>query len=148
MSFKLNKAFAFVFCIVAVDQITKYLALEFLSPDKTLKLLPFLNLVYVENKGTAFGFFKFLGPWFFIAVIVLALSFLIYMYIKDKANQWIYLLIIAGAIGNLIDRVFYGFVIDFIDFHIGSAHWPAFNVADSAISIGIVFFIYKTVKKS
>lgn len=130
-----------------LDQFTKYLALKFLSPNKTIKVLPFLNLVYVENIGSAFGMFKFLGSGFFIVITLFVTGLLIYLLFKDGKNWYVYSLIIAGALGNITDRIIYGYVIDFIDLHVGGLHWPAFNVADSAISIGIVLFLYKSFKK-
>ncbi|MGB9935463.1 signal peptidase II [Thermodesulfovibrio yellowstonii] len=147
MSLKLYKTSISIFLILLIDQITKYLAIKFLSPDRIIKLLPFLNLVYVENTGTAFGMFKFLGSGFFIIIALVVTGFLVYMYFKDTQNWFIYSLIIAGALGNIIDRLIYGYVIDFIDLHLKNLHWPAFNVADSAISIGIVLFVYKNLKK-
>jgi len=147
MSLKLYKTSISIFLILLIDQITKYLAIKFLSPDGMIKLLPFLNLVYVENTGTAFGMFKFLGSGFFIIVALVVTGFLFYMYFKDTKNWFIYSLIIAGALGNIIDRLIYGYVIDFIDLHLKNLHWPAFNVADSAISIGMILFLYKNFKK-
>jgi len=83
----------------------------------------------------------------FYFVAVLATLFLVYLYLKDSKNWFVYSLIIAGALGNIIDRLIYGYVIDFVDLHIGTVHWPAFNIADTAISIGIVLFLYKNFKK-
>ncbi|MGC9044847.1 MAG: signal peptidase II [Thermodesulfovibrio sp.] len=147
MSLKIHKALILIFLVVFFDQLTKYLAIKFLAPRGVIKLLPFFNLVYVENTGTAFGMFKFLGAGFFIVIALFAIVFLIYMYFKDSQNWLIYSLIIAGASGNILDRIIYGYVIDFIDLHLKNLHWPAFNVADSAISIGIVLFLYKSLKK-
>ncbi len=144
---KKSKIFSLIALIFLLDQLTKYLALKFLSPYSVIELLPFLNLVYVENTGIAFGMFKFLGSGFFIFIALIATGFLLYLLFKDPQNWLIYSLITAGALGNITDRVIYGFVIDFIDLHAGGIHWPAFNVADSAISIGIVLFLYKSFKK-
>jgi len=149
MSSRLNKkkVFLFVLFVLLLDQLTKFLAIKFLYPDRMIKILPFLNLVYVENKGSAFGMFKFLGSEFFIILSIIAVIVLIFMCFKDYQNWFIYSLIISGAIGNATDRLIYGYVIDFIDLHVGSFHWPAFNVADTAISIGIVLFLYKSLRK-
>lgn len=147
MFLRIHKPLILIFLVLFLDQLTKYFAVKFLAPEGIIKLLPFLNLVYVENTGTAFGMFKFLGAGFFIVVALCATLFLIYMYFKDPQNWLIYSLIIAGAVGNIIDRLIYGHVIDFIDLHLKNLHWPAFNMADSAISIGIVLFLYKTLKK-
>ncbi len=147
MSLNLCKTLILIFLILFIDQTTKYFAIKFLAHDGVIKLLPFLNLVYVENTGSAFGMFKFLGSGFFIFIALVTIGILVYMYFKDSKNWLVYSLIISGALGNIIDRLIYGYVIDFIDLHIGSFHWPAFNVADSAISIGIVLFLYKILKK-
>lgn len=147
MSLKIRKTLLLIVFVVFLDQLTKYLAVKFLSPLGVVKLLPFLNLVYVENTGTAFGMFKFLGAEFFVLIALTATVFLVYMYFKDSKNWLIYSLLIGGAVGNIVDRLVYGYVIDFIDLHLAELHWPAFNIADSAISIGIVLFLYKSFKK-
>lgn len=149
MSSRINKfkVFVLIFSIFLLDQVTKYLAIKFLAPDGIIKILPFLNFVYVENTGTAFGLFKFLGSEFFILIALFATVFMIYMCFKDYQNYFIYSLIIAGALGNITDRFIYKHVIDFIDLHVGKFHWPAFNIADTAISIGIVIFVFKNFKK-
>ncbi|MDI1471376.1 signal peptidase II [Thermodesulfovibrio sp. 1176] len=149
MSSRLNKkkAFLFVLIVFFVDQLTKFLAVKFLYPDKIIEILPFLNFVYVENKGSAFGMFKFLGSEFFIIVSIIVIAVLVFLCFKDYPNWFVYSLIISGALGNAIDRLIYGYVIDFIDLHVGSFHWPAFNIADTAISIGIVLFLYKSLRK-
>lgn len=142
-----KNGFFLIFFIFILDQFTKYLALKFLWPDKVINLLPFLNLVYVENTGAAFGMFKSLGSIFFIILSIIITFFLIYLMVRDSKNWIVYSLIIAGALGNITDRIIYGYVIDFIDLHIGGFHWPAFNLADSSISIGVVFFLYRSFKK-
>lgn len=88
--------------------------------------------------------FKFLGSTFFILFTILAISILIFFFLRDKQNKLVYSLLIAGALGNLLDRILYGYVIDFIDLYYQSFHWPAFNIADSSLTIGIILFIYKT----
>lgn len=146
---KLNKtrALFLIFSVLFGDRLTKYLATEYLAPDRIIKVLPFLNLVYVENTGTAFGMFKEIGSVFFITVALIVTVVLVYMCFKDSKNQMIYSLIIAGALGNITDRLIYGYVIDFIDLHASELHWPAFNIADTAITLGIVFFLYRSLKK-
>lgn len=146
LNYKL-KTSTLIALILLLDQITKYLAIKFLYPEKTISLLPFLNLVYVENTGTAFGLMKFLGSGIFILIAMLATLLLVYFLLKDGKNWYVYSLLIGGALGNVTDRILRGYVIDFVDLHIGGFHWPAFNLADSAISIGIVLFIYKNLKK-
>lgn len=149
MSSRLNKTriLFLIFSVLLGDQLTKYLALQYLAPDRIIKVFPFFNLVYVENRGTVFGMFKEIGSVFFIPVGLIVTVFLIYLCFKDPKNQIVYSLIIAGALGNIIDRLIYGHVIDFIDLHAGGIHWPAFNIADMAITLGIVLFIYRSLKK-
>lgn len=148
LSLKRNKkAFIIIFSIFIVDQLTKYLVLKYLYPDKIIKLLPFLNLLYVENTGTVFGILKFMGSGFFILIALMATAFLLYLLFKDSQNWITYSLLIGGALGNIADRIMYGYVIDFIDVHVLGFHWPAFNVADSSISIGIFLFLFKSFKR-
>ena len=99
----------------------------------------------VRNTGAAFGSFKSLGSSFFIIVAVAAIIFIVYLLMKRAYNTFGLSLILGGAIGNLIDRILYGQVVDFVDFFIGSYHWPAFNVADSALTIGIIIILLTSV---
>ncbi len=147
LSPKKSKIFSIILLIFSADQLTKYLASEYLAPYEILKILPFLNLVYVENTGTAFGMFKFLNSGFFIVIALIAIFILISFLFKDPKNWLVYSLLIAGALGNITDRLIYGFVIDFIDLHIAGFHWPAFNIADTAITLGIILFLYKSFRK-
>lgn len=149
MSLKENreKILLLISSIFFLDQITKFLASQFLAPHRVIKVLPFLNLVYVENTGTAFGLFRSFGSAFFIFTASAATLLLGYLMLKDSKNWFAYSLIIGGAIGNITDRLFRGYVIDFVDLYLGNFHWPAFNIADTAISIGMVLFIYRSIKK-
>lgn len=135
---------------IALDQITKYLALYYINPYDFIKIFPFLHLVMVTNKGAAFGMFKNIGSGFFIAASIGAILFVIFLLIKGKENYLGLSLILGGAIGNLIDRLLYGRVVDFIDLSIGQYHWPAFNVADSSLTIGVTLILLthllKTIK--
>lgn len=139
--------------IFVLDQFTKYLIKSYVSPYEIIRVLPFCNIVYVENIGSAFGMFKSLGNIFFIAVAALAMVFVTVLIIKDKDNRLSFSLILGGAAGNLTDRIIRGYVIDFLDVYAGRFHWPAFNAADSALTIGIfllafkLFFEYKKIKK-
>ena len=121
-----------------LDQATKYLANNFISPSMPVDILPFLNLVNVRNTGTAFGMFRSLGNNTFIIISIIAIAFIFFLLIKGKEDPLGLSLILGGAIGNLIDRLFYGSVIDFIDVFVGRFHWPAFNIADSSLTIGII----------
>lgn len=127
--------------IIISDQITKALANTYISPLRPIKLLPFLQLVNVRNEGAAFGLMSALGNKFFIVVSFIAIGFIIALLIKNKDSILSLALILGGAVGNLIDRLFLGYVRDFIDVFIGRYHWPAFNVADSSLTIGIFLLI-------
>ena len=136
--------------VIVLDQITKAAITEKLFMYGSYKVIDgFFSLVYVMNPGAAFGFlagapeiFRYL---FFISVTVLAILLIIYYILKSKSQDVLMVisltLIFGGAVGNLIDRIRFGAVVDFLDFYIGTWHWPAFNVADSAISIGAVLMI-------
>ncbi|MCL4536793.1 MAG: signal peptidase II [Nitrospirae bacterium] len=146
-------AFLVSLSIFTLDQFTKYLVKSYVSPYEIIRVLPFFNIVYVENIGSAFGMFKSLGNIFFIAVAALAMVFVTVLIIKDRDNRLSFSMILGGAAGNLTDRIIRGYVIDFLDVYAGRYHWPAFNVADSALTIGIfllafkLFFEYKKIKK-
>lgn len=134
--------------IVVLDQLTKWAALAYLMPHEEIAVSPFLNFVLVYNRGAAFGFLHDAPGWQNALFIVIALvacvviGYLLYRLESDNRLVAISLvLILGGAVGNLIDRLVYGHVIDFIDVYYGSWHWPAFNIADSAISVGAVLLI-------
>ena len=142
-----------IILIIAIDQFTKQWALNFISDiiEKTngvhthVKKTSFFNIVLVYNNGISFGIFNnlfFMKNILFIVISGIT-AFLIYLLFKTKNNINLiaFAFIIGGAIGNLIDRVIYGAVIDFLDFHIKNLHWPAFNIADSAVFIGVVIYI-------
>ena len=138
--------------VIVLDQITKAVITEKLFMYGSHKVIDgFFSLVYVMNPGAAFGFlagapeiFRYL---FFISVTVLAILLIIYYILKSKSQDVLIVisltLIFGGAVGNLIDRIRFGAVVDFLDFYIGTWHWPAFNAADSAISIGAVLMIWE-----
>ena len=139
-----------IIIVILLDQISKWIVIQSLSENSALYVLPILNIVLVYNPGAAFGFLADAGGWqngFFIVVTLLILVAIFYFLIKaKKENRNIemiaIILIFAGAIGNLIDRIFKGKVVDFIDFHWHQYHYPAFNVADSAICIGVFLMIF------
>ena len=126
---------------VVLDQLTKYLASTFINPYEPIEVLPVLNLVNVKNVGAAFGLFSSLGNVFFIVVTLVAIAIILFLAIKEKDGFVGLTLILSGAVGNLIDRLVFGHVRDFIDLHACSYHWPAFNVADSALTVGIAVLI-------
>lgn len=136
--------------IILVDQVTKYLANKYLILSQPVKLLPFLNFTLQYNTGAAFSFLGAESGWqvYLLAAISLIVSVIVFLWlVRMKYPHWLMAfslsLILGGALGNFIDRCRYGFVVDFIDFHIGQWHFATFNVADSAISIGAVLLIGK-----
>lgn len=136
--------------IILIDQVSKYLVNKYLVLFQPMRLLPFLNFTLKYNTGAAFSFLGTAGGWqvYLLAAISLIVSIIVFIWlVRMKYPHWVMALslslILGGALGNLIDRLRYGFVIDFIDFHIGNWHFATFNVADSAISIGAVLLIGK-----
>ena len=134
--------------VLAVDQATKLWAAGTLDYGMPVTVLPFFNLTLVHNTGAAFSFLADAGGWqriFFIVVsgvVSLVLAAWLWRLPRDARLLGIALaLVLGGAVGNLVDRVAYGYVIDFLDFHATGWHWPAFNVADSAISCGVVLLL-------
>ena len=133
--------------VIALDQLTKYSIVDHFRLGETLPIITgFFNLTYVQNKGAAFGLLSQAHPSFrvpfFIIVPLIALLTIVYVFRKipdnDAKLSVALSLVISGAIGNLIDRLTLGYVVDFLDFHWQwGYHFPAFNVADSAICIGV-----------
>ena len=133
--------------VVALDQLSKLIAAAYLIRG-TIELTPFLNLTLVYNTGAAFGFLNDAAGWqnlFFVGVAALASVVILVMLWRLPPGANLLgsglALIGGGALGNLIDRLFHGHVIDFIDFYYRSWHWPAFNVADSAITVGAALLV-------
>jgi len=137
--------FALALVVLAFDQITKYYIKAHIGPSDVIPVTSFFNIVYAENTGSAFGMFKSFGSLFFVIVSTSAVIALSIMIMKDAGNRISYSLLLGGAAGNLIDRFLRGYVIDFLDVFAGTHHWPAFNVADSALSLGIILLLYKAV---
>jgi len=133
--------------VVLLDQASKIMMSQFLLYGQSETITSYFNLVMVYNKGAAFSFLSDQPGWqryFFTAVSVIASLFILWMLRRNPTQRlfcWSLALILGGAIGNLIDRIAYGHVIDFLDFHVGGWHWPAFNVADSAITVGAILFV-------
>jgi signal peptidase II len=136
----------FCFGILLLDQWTKYVVVQKLTLYHRIEIIQgFFNLTHVRNTGGAFGIFGGerggLGSVLFIIVSLIAIGCVFFLLVKIKENEEMlalpFSLILGGAIGNLIDRLQYGEVVDFLDFYLSTYHWPAFNVADSAICIGI-----------
>jgi signal peptidase II len=131
--------------VVFVDQLTKFLISNFFYPGQSLPIAgKILSLTFIKNTGAAFGVFKNLTLIFIIFAILVIIYFFYLIFSKQHLgiNPYILGLFLGGAIGNLIDRVRLGYVIDFIDFHI----WPVFNVSDSAITVSVAWFIIRMIK--
>ena len=126
---------------MALDQVTKYLVVRDIGSHRVIEVFPFFNLVHVLNRGAAFGSFQGLGNPFFIAVSFVAIGVVIFLMAAGRENPLGLSMILGGAAGNLIDRLRFGCVIDFLDVHAGIFHFPTFNVADSFLSIGIVVMV-------
>lgn len=126
-----------ILLVILLDQGSKYLIIRYVDFFDSIEILPFLHIVSVRNTGAAFGILKDMNTHFFISISIIAIIFVIYLLKKNAYNFVGLSLIFGGAAGNLIDRILYGYVVDFIDFSIGTFHWPAFNLADSCITIGI-----------
>lgn len=137
----LFKSLIIIIIVIALDQVTKYMMDSFISPHEPIGLLPVLQLVNVRNTGAAFGLFSDLGNLFFIVISLVAMAFIGYMLIKGRDGHLCLSLILGGACGNLIDRIFLGYVRDFIDVYISTYHWPAFNIADSALTVGLFILV-------
>lgn len=136
--------------IVVADQVTKWWILDTFVLYETRTVIPgFFNLTSIRNTGAAFGLLAGNDggwrPWFFGAIALVALTaiFFLFKHYRQRGTIFVYALacIAGGAVGNLIDRIRFGSVVDFLDFYIGRYHWPAFNVADSAIVVGVGLFL-------
>jgi len=134
--------------VVAIDLATKQWVIDTMTLYQSTQLLPIFNLTYVRNYGAAFSFLHDASGWqrWFFTAIAIVVSIIIVMWMKasskeDKRLPIAFSFILGGALGNLYDRVTYGYVVDFLDFYIGQWHWPAFNVADSAIFIGATLMV-------
>ncbi|MDH3330484.1 MAG: signal peptidase II, partial [Desulfobulbaceae bacterium] len=141
---------ALIALVVLFDQASKLWIVRHFSLFETLPVLPgFFNLTYLTNTGAAFGFLAGQPAlWrhvFFIGVALVALFVIVILYLRLRQESFFYELslglIAGGALGNLIDRFRLGSVVDFLDVYIGRHHWPAFNVADSAITVGVTIFL-------
>jgi signal peptidase II len=139
----LTKWFSISAVIVAFDLYTKYLTQQAFELGDKLTVTSFFDLVRYHNEGAAFSFLADAGgwqKWFFTSVSVIASVFIIYLLKKHHTEKLFCFglaLVLGGALGNLYDRVTLGYVVDFLSFHVNGMYWPAFNVADSAISVGV-----------
>lgn len=141
--------------VIVLDQVSKLLADSLLQYHQPVAVIPLFNFTLMYNKGAAFSFLAGAGGWqrWFFLILTSTVSFIIYRWLRKlKSHQVLQYtalaLILGGAIGNLIDRAIYGYVIDFIDVYYNIYHWPAFNIADSAITVGAILLILDTFKNS
>ena len=135
------------------DQFTKIQAIEYISGEQFIKINSYLYLVHFKNEGAAFSFLSDAGGWqrYFLSIVAaIASVFIIFMIKKNKENIFLALglsLILGGAVGNLYDRLSLGHVTDFLYFHFNDYYWPAFNLADTAITVGAAIIIYDSIFK-
>ena len=144
--------------IIAIDLYTKHLVQQAFLYGEHLTVTSFFDLVRYHNEGAAFSFLADAGGWqrlFFTAVSVIASVVIIYLIQKNSGNKsdgqkffcFGLALVLGGALGNLYDRITLGYVVDFLSFHIDTHYWPAFNVADSAICVGVATLLLDSFKK-
>jgi len=141
----------FVFFILAVDQLTKAVVTQKISLYSSNEIIPgFFNITYIQNRGAIFGFFSQSGSQLVYILLTLtslaALALVVYYFFKTPPDEKLMKIslsfILGGALGNLADRIFRGYVVDFMDFYVKKWHWPSFNVADSCITIGAILLIF------
>ena len=138
--------------VFILDWLSKYSVLDELQPHTPVYITSFLNLYLAFNPGISFSMLQAENPndvSLLVGIACVICAFILYMFIKER-NQWIRLglmLVLGGALGNIWDRIRYGVVIDFLDFHWNGHHWPAFNIADSAICIGVAILLWQTLRR-
>lgn len=130
--------------VIFLDQLSKYFISHSFYLGETFRIFSWLNFSFQQNQGAAFSFLSHSNGWQIYLLIAIAIlvcfGMILWLWSQSKQNKWQALaigLIVGGAIGNLIDRLRFGYVIDFIDFHLGNWHYATFNIADSAITIGV-----------
>ncbi|MFN7087793.1 MAG: signal peptidase II [Burkholderiales bacterium] len=134
--------------LIVADQATKYAVVRNFALNESITITSFFNLVLVYNRGAAFSFLADAAGWqrgLFIAIALAAAAWIVYLLQRHRGQTLFCLalsLVLAGALGNVVDRIVFGAVVDFLDFHAFGYHWPAFNVADSAISCGAALLIW------
>jgi len=139
--------------VILLDQLSKIMITQMFSYGQSKSVTSFFNLVLAYNKGAAFSFLAAEGGWqryLFSGIAAVAAVFIIYLLKRHAGKRlfcWALALVLGGALGNLIDRIAYGHVIDFLDVHVGGWHWPAFNIADSAICVGAALFIIDELRR-
>ena len=138
--------------VLLADQFTKWwMLVDVMNPPRVMPLAPFLNIVLVMNPGVSFGILGSAPQWVGWVLVVFALAIVaaLSIWLRSVTERLLAAglgLVVGGALGNVVDRVRFGAVVDFLDLHWGGFHWPAFNVADSAITVGVVLLILDALK--
>ncbi len=133
--------------IALIDQATKWLILvQVMTPPRSIEVLPIFNIVLVWNRGVSFGLFDSTSSWtpILLSVFAVAVALFLLFWLRRVEHRLLAIaigLVIGGALGNVVDRLRHGAVADFLDLHIGAYHWPAFNVADSSITVGVFLIL-------
>ena len=136
--------------VVLFDQLSKWwITAVVMQPPRQIPLLPFLNLALARNRGVSFGLLRLEGPWgpWLLSAAALAVVIWLFLWQRRARDPWIAAsvgLIAGGALGNVVDRLIRHAVVDFIDAYVGLYHWPAFNLADSAITLGVALLLWET----
>ncbi|MBQ3696096.1 MAG: lipoprotein signal peptidase [Alphaproteobacteria bacterium] len=138
--------------VFALDWLSKYTALKYLDAYTPVSILPIFNFYLTFNPGISFSMLRADSPygvWVLIGIACIICAFILYAFRKEKDTwtRFALMLVLGGAIGNVWDRLRYGVVVDFLDFHWGNYHWPAFNIADSAICIGVAIILWQTLRR-
>ena len=142
--------FFIFFVLVAFDLLSKKIVFELIDLHTFIPLTFFLDLTHIHNFGVSFGLFSgLISPWILIILGLLVVAFIFYLMksASGTLEEWGLLIIISGAISNIIDRILNGYVIDFIYFHYKSFFWPTFNFADIYITIGIIMIVINVLRK-
>ena len=138
--------------VLLIDQLTKFAVERALALHEVIEMTPFMNLVLVHNRGAAFSFLSDASGWqreLFIAIALAASVWIVWLLRRHSGETLFCLalsLVLGGALGNVLDRVLIGAVVDFIDLHAYGYHWPAFNAADSAITCGAVLLVWDALR--
>jgi len=133
--------------VIVADFLSKAWVLSAFQPHESVTVLPFFNIVLVFNAGAAFSFLAQAGgwqKWFFVVLALVISAWIVVMlrrHAEDRLQSFALALVLGGALGNVVDRLRFGAVVDFLDFHVAGWHWPAFNVADSAITVGVALLV-------
>ena len=137
------KILIFIF-LLSLDLLTKFVVKNYIDLNHSIKINQFFDIVYIQNFGVSFGLFSgTFNYWFFVIIGLLVVFLVVYLMIKSNKNieKLAYFFIIIGALGNIIDRAINSYVVDFISLHYNFFYWPAFNIADIYITIGIIMLV-------